>query len=72
MSELINRKIKSSYTDTVIDFLYNRIELNTFGARQVDKTLQRELHTLIAEKIVSDSKVSQIEISIQNNNICVI
>ena len=71
-SELINRKIKLSYTDAVIDFLYSRIELNTFGARQVDKTLQRELHTLIAEKIIGDSKVSQIEISIQNNNICVI
>lgn len=71
-SDLINRKIKLSYADSVVDFLYNRIQLNNFGARQVDKTLQRELQTLIAEKIINDSKISELEISIQNNNICVI
>ena len=70
--DLINRKIKLSYTDSVVDFLYNRIQLNNFGARQVDKTLQRELQTLIAEKIINDSKISELEICIQNNNICVI
>ena len=33
---------------------------------------QRELQTLIAEKIINDSKISELEICIQNNNICVI
>lgn len=72
IENLSYKKIKLSYTDEVVDFLYNRIQLNNFGARQVDKTIQRELQTLIAEKIIDNIKVTELEISIQNNNICVI
>lgn len=72
IENLSYKKIKLSYTDEVVDFLYNRIQLNNFGARQVDKTIQRELQTLIAEKIIENIKIAQLEILIQNNNICVI
>lgn len=72
IENLSHKKIKLSYTDEVVDFLYNRIQLNTFGARQVDKTIQRELQTLIAEKIINNIKITELKISIQNNNICVI
>jgi ATP-dependent Clp protease ATP-binding subunit ClpC len=72
IENLSYKKIKLSYTDEVVDFLYNRIQLNNFGARQVDKTIQRELQTLIAEKIIDNIKITQLEILIQNNNICVI
>lgn len=72
IENLSYKKIKLSYTDEVVDFLYNRIQLNNFGARQVDKTIQRELQTLIAEKIIDNIKIAQLEILIQNNNICVI
>ena len=72
VKDLSLRNISLSYNDDVIDFVYNRIQLNNFGARQVDKTLQREIQTLIAEKIINNDKILKLEISIQNNNICVI
>ena len=72
IEDLVPRNIALSYNDNVVEFLYSRIQLNNFGARQVDKTLQREIQTLIAEKIINSDKTLKLEICIQNNNICVI
>ena len=70
--ELADKNIKIAFSEEVNSFIFNKIQFNNFGARQVIKTIQRELQTLIAEKMLENSKISNIEISIKDNNICVI
>ena len=70
--ELSDKNIKVSISQNVNEFIFNKIQFNNFGARQVIKTIQRELQTLVAEKILENNKLSSIEISVKDNNICVI
>ena len=63
------KNIELTYQDKLIDFLYNKIQLQNFGARQVNKTIQRELQTLIAEKILEDSEIKKINLEISDNKI---
>jgi ATP-dependent Clp protease ATP-binding subunit ClpA len=60
------------YSSEVTDFIFNKIQFNNFGARQVIKTIQRELQTQVAEKMLDSDKKLNLEISIKDNNICVI
>jgi len=70
--ELYDKNIKIVFTNEVSSFIFNKIQFNNFGARQVIKTIQRELQTLIAEKMLENNKLSDLEISVKDNNICVI
>jgi ATP-dependent Clp protease ATP-binding subunit ClpC len=70
--ELSDRKLNLKYSKEVCDFIFNKIQFNNFGARQVIKTIQREIQTLIAEKMLDDNRKDAFEISIKDNNICVI
>ena len=67
-----DKNIKIVFTNEVSSFIFNKIQFNNFGARQVIKTIQRELQTLIAEKMLENNKLSDLEISVKDNNICVI
>jgi ATP-dependent Clp protease ATP-binding subunit ClpC len=71
-SDLIERNVVIKYSSEVTDFIFNKIQFNNFGARQVIKTIQRELQTQVAEKMLDSDKKLNLEISIKDNNICVI
>ena len=70
--ELISKKIGTVFSKDLCDFIYSKIQFNNFGARQVLKTIQREIQTLVAEKILSEPKTLQIKIGVKKDNICVI
>jgi len=70
--DLASKKIKIIYSKSIQSYVYEKIQFNNFGARQVLKTLQREIQTLVAEKILDDPKRSQLKICIKNDTICVI
>ena len=71
-SDLLERNVVIKYSSDVTDFIFNKIQFNNFGARQVIKTIQRELQTQVAEKMLDSDKKLNLEISIKDNNICVI
>ena len=71
-SDLLERNVVIKYSSEVTDFIFNKIQFNNFGARQVIKTIQRELQTQVAEKMLDSDKKLNLEISIKDNNICVI
>ena len=71
-NDLKQKNIEFNYDDDLIKFVFSKIQFENFGARQVIKTIQRELHTLIAEKILDNPKLETLKISIKDNNICVI
>ena len=70
--ELVSKKIGTVFSKDLCDFIYSKIQFNNFGARQVLKTIQREIQTLVAEKILSEPKTLQIKIGVKKDNICVI
>ena len=70
--ELSEKNIESEIKEEVCNFIFKKIQFNNFGARQVIKTIQREIQTLVAEKILEDQKLCKIEICVKDNNICVI
>jgi len=70
-NDLKEKNIQFNYDDDLIKFIFSKIQFENFGARQVIKTIQRELHTLIAEKILQDAKLETLKICIKDNNICV-
>lgn len=70
--ELFDKKININYAKSISNYVYNKIQFNNFGARQVLKTLQREIQTLVAEKILDSPKTSEIKICVRNEQICVI
>ena len=70
--ELLDKKIEIIYSKKISDYVYDKIQFNNFGARQVLKTLQREIQTLVAEKILDEPKTAQMKICVRNHKICVI
>ena len=58
--------------EEVCNFIFKKIQFQNFGARQVIKTIQREIQTLVAEKILENQQLGKIEICVKDNNICVI
>ncbi|NDB54441.1 hypothetical protein EB169_01240, partial [archaeon] len=56
----------------IINYIFNKIQFDNFGARQVIKTIQRELQTQVAEKMLDTNKKLTLEISVKDDNICVI
>jgi len=71
-TDLLDRNVNIKYSSDVVDFIFNKIQFNNFGARQVIKTIQRELQTQVAEKMLDADKKLNLEISIKDGNICVI
>lgn len=71
-TDLFERNVNIKYSSEVTNFIFNKIQFNNFGARQVIKTIQRELQTQVAEKMLDSDKKLNLEISIKDNNICVI
>ena len=69
--ELSAKNINIDYSEEVIMYVFKKIQFDNFGARQVIKTIQREIQTLIAEKILENKEISNIKISVKDNNICV-
>jgi ATP-dependent Clp protease ATP-binding subunit ClpC len=69
--ELSAKNIDIDYSEEVIMYVFKKIQFDNFGARQVIKTIQREIQTLIAEKILENKEISNIKISVKDNNICV-
>ena len=70
--DLSERKYTLKYSNDISDYIFNKIQFNNFGARQVIKTIQREIQTLIAERMLDANKKDTFEISIKDGNICVI
>jgi ATP-dependent Clp protease ATP-binding subunit ClpA len=69
--ELSAKNIDIDYSEEVIMYVFKKIQFDNFGARQVIKTIQREIQTLIAEKILENKEICNIKISVKDNNICV-
>ena len=69
---LKERGINISISKTIINFVFKKIQFDNFGARQVLKTVQRELQTLVAEFILDNAKAKNLKISIKQDKICVI
>ncbi|NDB28227.1 hypothetical protein EB151_01610 [archaeon] len=64
--------VKCTIDIVVINYIFNKIQFDNFGARQVIKTIQRELQTQVAEKMLDTNKKLTLEISVKDDNICVI
>ena len=71
-TDLSDRNVIIKYSSEITNFIFNKIQFNNFGARQVIKTIQRELQTQVAEKMLDADKKLNLEISVKDNNICVI
>jgi len=71
-NDLSTRGVSIKYNEEIIDLIFNKIQFNNFGARQVIKTIQRELQTQVAEKMLDSNKKLELEISVKDGNICVI
>ena len=71
-NDLVSRNVSVKYDSKIIDYIFNKIQFDNFGARQVIKTIQRELQTQVAEKMLDTYKKLSLEISIKDDNICVI
>lgn len=71
-NDLAQRNVNIKYSSEITDFIFSKIQFNNFGARQVIKTIQRELQTQVAEKMLDADKKLNLEISVKDNNICVI
>ena len=71
-NEMESKNISLNYSNKILDYVYKKIQFNNFGARQVLKTLQREIQTLVAEKILDNPKTSELKMCVKNNKICVI
>lgn len=69
---LKQRNIELVFNDELNKFILSKIQFNNFGARQVIKTIQREIQTIIAEKILENPEISDIKITIEKGEICVI
>jgi len=69
---LLNRNIEVHFSKNLINFIYNKIQFTNFGARQVLKTIQREIQTMIAEEIIQKNKKRSLKIVIKGDNISVI
>ena len=70
--DLSDRNVTIKYSSEITNFIFNKIQFNNFGARQVIKTIQRELQTQVAEKMLDADKKLNLEILLKDNNICVI
>ena len=66
------RGVTIKYSSEIINYIFNKIQFDNFGARQVIKTIQRELQTQVAEKMLDTNKKLTLEISVKDDNICVI
>ncbi len=51
-TDLSERNVTIKYSSEITNFIFNKIQFNNFGARQVIKTIQRELQTQVAEKML--------------------
>jgi len=71
-TDLLERNVNIKYSPEITNFIFDKIQFNNFGARQVIKTIQRELQTQVAEKMLDSDKKLNLEISVKDNNICVI
>lgn len=71
-TDLSDRNVIVKYSSEITNFIFNKIQFNNFGARQVIKTIQRELQTQVAEKMLDGDKKLNLEICVKDNNICVI
>jgi ATP-dependent Clp protease ATP-binding subunit ClpC len=71
-TEMKNKNLSLNYSSKILDYVYKKIQFNNFGARQVLKTVQREIQTLVAEKILDNPKTSELKMCVKNNKICVI
>lgn len=69
--ELKDKNIDVSFDESVVSFINKKIQFDNFGARQAVKTIQRELQTLIAEKILENSEIKTLKITVQNDIISV-
>lgn len=71
-NDLSSRGVAIKYSKETIDLIFSKIQLDNFGARQVIKTIQRELQTQVAERMLDSNKKLELEISVKDGNICVI
>jgi len=69
--ELKEKGIDASFDESIVPFINKKIQFDNFGARQAVKTIQRELQTLIAEKILENLEIKTLKITVQNDIISV-
>lgn len=68
-NDISDKRINIKYDESLIDFVFDKIQFDNFGARQVIKTIQREIQTLIAEKLLEYPELNEVSLSIKQNNI---
>ena len=71
-NDLSNKNIEISFDEKINEYIMSKIQFDNFGGRQIIKTIQRELQTLIAEKMLEDKKITKLKICVEKDKICVI
>jgi ATP-dependent Clp protease ATP-binding subunit ClpA len=70
---LENRGLALTWEDTVRDYLVKKAYSVTYGARNLRRTIQRELEDPISERIIDsfESPISAIRIDVENDTVTV-
>ena len=70
---LIDRGLDFTYSDDVIDYLVKKAFSTVYGARNLRRTIQRDLEDPISERIIAsfENPISSISVSVKNDEIIV-
>ena len=70
---LVDRGLDFTYSDDVIDYLVKKAFSTVYGARNLRRTIQRDLEDPIAERIIAsfENPISSISVSVKNDEIIV-
>ncbi len=68
---LVDRGLEFSYDDTVVDYLVKKSYSETYGARNLRRTIQKDLEDPIAEKIIDsfETPISRIVLETEDDKI---
>ena len=70
---LSERGLTLTWDDAVVDYLVEKAFSVTYGARNLRRTIQKELEDPIAERIIDsfESPISEIAVSCQNSQLAI-
>jgi ATP-dependent Clp protease ATP-binding subunit ClpC len=70
--ELKNKNIKINSIAHLVGYIFKSIQFSDFGARQVTRTIQKEIQSLVAEKLIEKEDSVQLKICVKKGQVCVI
>jgi ATP-dependent Clp protease ATP-binding subunit ClpC len=66
---MIDKEVNLIYDDKLIDWLTQKTNYKTFGAREVKRDIQNYIIDKIAEEMILDDKLSNVQIDVSDNQI---